>query len=145
MPYADLEAETVPETDCREGHEPSTSTFAQTATNGAAWHCRAENVSYADSEAETVPETDGREEHVPFTSAVTQTAAKGAACTKTEMTLMVVFPMITNQYATLPTAATKAVDLITSTIRAVSTCEYYQERNYSDRGRGNWLGQTLVS
>ncbi|EFX66349.1 hypothetical protein DAPPUDRAFT_116465 [Daphnia pulex] len=145
VPYAELEAETVPETDCREEHEPSTSTFAQTATNEAAWHCRAENVSYADSEAETVPETDGREEHVPSTSVVAQTATKGAACAKTEMTLMLVFPMITTQYVTLPTAATKAVDLITSTIRAVSTCEYHQERNYSDRGRGNWLDQKLAS
>ncbi|EFX65469.1 hypothetical protein DAPPUDRAFT_117236 [Daphnia pulex] len=145
VPYADSEAETVPETDCREEHEPSTSTFAQTATNVAAWHCRAKNVSYADSEAETVFETDGSEEHVPSTSAVAQTASKGAACTKTEMTLTVAFPMITTQYATLPTAATKAVDLITSTIRAVSSCEYHQYRNYSDRGRGNWLGQKLAS
>ncbi|EFX60506.1 hypothetical protein DAPPUDRAFT_343000, partial [Daphnia pulex] len=132
----DLEAETVPETDCREEHEPSMSTVAQTATNGAAWHCRAENVSYTHSEAEAVPETDGREEHVPSTSVVAQTATNGAACTKTEMTLTVAFPMITTQYATLPTAATKAVDLITSTSRIVSSCEY-------QHGTGE-LAQTLV-
>ncbi len=36
MPYMDLEAETVPETDGREEHVPSTSVVAQTATNGAA-------------------------------------------------------------------------------------------------------------
>lgn len=100
---------------------------------------------YADSEAETVPETDCRVEHEPSTSTVAQTATNGAACTKTEMSLTVAFPTITTQYATLPTAATKAVDLITSTSRFVSSCEYHQDRNYSDRGHGNWLGQELAS